>query len=160
MKTLIIHHLQPMWENGYKMFNTSFDEMLENVYNHINEVGYDKIIITNFEAGMDLEDEQYPLNDFYNELQDYMYGWELNGQGFTDEEVEAIEDGQVVTDEYGTKWGQGGNHSEIVMVSDWMEDLDGEVFLCGAFDGECIEDMELALGHANVEFNRVESLIV
>ena len=152
--------MQPMWENGYKNLNTSFYEQLENVYNHIIDNDYDNLIITNFEAGFNLEDEQNCLKQFVYELQDYIYGWELNEQGFTDDEIERIEDGEIVASESGVKWGLGGDHSEIVLIDEWMFNLEGEIHLCGAFDGECIEDVEIALTHANVDFKRVESLII
>ena len=38
----------------------------------------------------------------------------------------------------------------------WLE----PVHLAGAFDGECIEDMEIALGHLDVDFTRLEEFIV
>ena len=116
MKTLIIHHLQPMWENGYKNLNTSFYEQLENVYNHIIDNDYDNLIITNFEAGFNLEDEQNCLKQFVYELQDYIYGWELNEQGFTDDEIERIEDGEIVASESGVKpSGKDIQKSQILM---------------------------------------------
>ena len=34
------------------------------------------------------------------------------------------------------------------------------VYLAGAFDGECIEDMEIALNALKIKFHRVEDLIV
>ena len=73
--------------------------------------------------------------------------------------VEVLDEGGLMVDSYGTKWTLGGNHSEVVIVPEWMENLKGEVFICGAFDGECIEDLEIALKGANKEFKRVEHLI-
>ena len=160
MKTLIIHHLQPMWENGYNSFGTSFDELLEKTYNFIAENDFNQIIITNFEADFDLDPEQSSLKYFNYSVHDYMYGWELDSDDFDSENLNLIENDCIAVNKWGTKYAKGGTHSEIVEISEWMLNLEGEVYLCGAFDGECIEDMEIALAHCNIEFNRVEELII
>jgi hypothetical protein len=77
-----------------------------------------------------------------------MYGWErkeVEGWGDRKEGVDFVD---------------GGSHSEVVLVDEWMHELEGEIFLCGAFDGECIEDMEIALQGAGKEFERIEGLII
>jgi len=148
MKTIIIHHLQEMWDVGLKKLGTSFDEMMENVVQHLREVKYDYVIVTNFEAGFNLDEEQYQLSEFNTTVHDYMYGWEreeVEGWGEREEGVDFVE---------------GGSHSEVVLVYQWMRELSGEIHLCGAFDGECIEDMEIALLGAGKEFKRIEELIV
>ena len=149
MKTIIIHHVQEMWNTGLVNFhNTSFEEMLEKVVEHLDTTHYDRVIVTNFEAGFDVEESQYPLKRFYPEVYDYMYGWER-------EEVASWGDR-----EYGLDYIDGGSHSEVVLIDEWMHELEGEIDICGAFDGECIEDLEIALAGAGKEFNRLEHLIV
>ena len=145
MKTIIIHHLQMMWNASLEKYGTSFEEQLEKLIDHLNQNHYDNVIVTNFEAGRDLDPEQYPLIEFCPMVYDYMYGWEK-------EEVESW--GNEIT------YVDGGSHSEVVIVDDWMKELTGDIFLCGAFDGECIEDMEIALAGAGKEVNRIEELIV
>lgn len=146
MKTIIIHHLQEMWNDGLERYGTSFEIELEKVLEHLNEVDYDKVIVTNFEAGFDLEDSQYPLKAFNPVIYDYCYGWER----------EQVEDyGYIENKDYC----EGGMHSEVVLIDGWMHDLQGEIFICGAFDGECIEDLEIALEGANKPFNRLNHLI-
>ena len=67
----------------------------------------------------------------------YAYGWDS-------EIVEDIED----YEEANEMFVEGGQHSEYVLIEDWMHELKGnDVQLCGCFDGECIEDMEIALSH-------------
>lgn len=143
MKTIIIHHVQAMWNSGLEGFGTSFDEVLEKVYEHLSENYYDRVIVTNFEAGFDLDDEQIMLSEFCPVVHDYGYGWEKE---MIDPDVQ--------------DWTDGGNHSEIVLIDDWMKELPKEVDLCGAFDGECIEDMEIALESLDISVNRLENLIV
>ena len=147
MKTIIIHHLQEMWEPGLVGEGTTFDEELLKVVLHLREQDYDRVIVTNFES-FELEAEQSPLQDFYPEVHEYMYGWER-------EEVKSWSGYNE-----GVEFCEGGNHSEVVLISDWMWELvDDDVYLCGAFDGECIEDMEIALAGAGVKVNRLENLI-
>jgi len=138
-----------MWDSGLRMFHdTNFFEMLDNVIEHIDNSNYSKIIVTNFEAGFDLDDEQKKLQRFFPEVYDYMYGWER-------EEVESWGDRIE-----GKDFCDGGSHSEVVLIDEWMHNLEGEIDICGAFDGECIEDLEIALQGAGKEFNRLEHLIV
>ena len=49
MKTLIIHHLEPMWELGYKKAGTSFERLVEVFYDHLERNHYNKVILTRFE---------------------------------------------------------------------------------------------------------------
>ena len=55
---------------------------------------------------------------------------------------------------------EGGSHSEAVLIEDWMQLSGEDVYISGAFDGECIEDLEIALRHCQVKFSRIEDLIV
>lgn len=144
MKTIVIHHVQSIWNNSLIKYGTSFEEVIENVYNHLLDNYYDDVIITNFEAGFYLDDDQLLLDQFCPAVYDYGYGW--------DEEALNYADWNYIP---------GGNHSEVVPIDDWMKTLKGEVYLCGAFDGECIEDMEIALSSLdNIILNRIESLII
>lgn len=147
MKTIIIHHLQKMWDVDYQKQGTCFEEELEKVYKHIKENDYDKIIVTNFEAGRGLDEDQWLLSEFNPRVYDYMYGWERS-------EVESWG-----TYKEGVHFCEGGNHSEIVLIDEWMRELEGDVYLCGAFDGECIEDITIALQGAGKTVKRIEYLI-
>lgn len=149
MKIIIIHHLELYWEHGLKKAGTSFEEMAEEVKKHLESEQYDHVILTRFEDNT-IGDEHHDseLANLIDSVYQYGYGWEFK----------MVEDGSLSEDQ---KWVEGGYHSEIVLIDDWMEELQGhEVFLCGAFDGECIEDMEYALQGAGVSFNKIYSLIV
>lgn len=147
MRILIIHHLEKMWDQEYRKFNTTFEEQVELVLQHLEENEYDRVILTRFE-NHELGEEHCQLAHLIDVVHVYGYGWDH----------EMMDQGSFSSDQ---KWTDGGNHSEIVLIDKWMEQLQGhEVSLCGAFDGECIEDMEIALEGANVQFNRINELIV
>jgi hypothetical protein len=140
-KTLIIHHLEPCWEDGYKRYGTCFENLLERFAHHLEENHYDRIILTRFEGGK-LDDSHWPLFEYVDEVHEYAYGWE---------EQELLD--------WPDRFCVGGTHSEAVLLEDWMK-IDGEVYISGAFDGECVEDLEIALRHLGIDFKRVEELIV
>lgn len=149
MRVIILHHLEPCWDAGLRKFGTNFEELACKVIEHLEEFSYDRVILTRFEDGrLDDEHHQVGLSEYVDQVHDYGYGWEMS----------MVEDGCFPDSQ---EWVEGGSHSEIVLIDDWMKELkNDEVDLCGAFDGECIEDMEIALEGAGVAFNRINSLIV
>jgi hypothetical protein len=168
MKTLVIHHLEPMWQEGYRNQGTDFETLCERIGEHISENDYDRIILTRFES-FRLDEPEYDFlteQNPYIECKEYGYGWVL--ESFIDEDEENIDDireriesGEIYELRFGSKLADGGNHSEVVMIEDWMESIKSdEVFICGAFDGECVEDLEIALGTLKIEFTRLEDYIV
>ncbi len=147
MKVLVIHHLEPMWGSGYSRFGTTFDELQERFLEYLEENEYDKIILTRFE---DWTAE--PAHGYFPELlekisavHDYAYGWEAEERENDPE-----------------RFCEGGSHSGAVLIDDWMIPLKkaAQVHISGAFDGECIEDLEIALRHLEINFKRIEKLIV
>lgn len=146
MRTLIIHHLESIWEEGYKKNGTDFETLCFSVVQHIEEVEYDRVILTRFENPQFEDAHHYTgLSQFIDEVQEYGYGW----------------DGDcVLEDEEDEDWVEGGEHSEFVWLAPWMRTLNGDVDICGAFDFECIEDLEIALRALEIKFNRIEKLIV
>jgi hypothetical protein len=155
MNILIAHHLEPLWEEALQRFGTSLEVQCEKVAEWLAENIIDCVIITQFEQDREAQRHEayYPL---YQILEDkgikltwheYGYGWERDC--FLDSAIEGVD------------YAQGGNHSEVVMLEAWMRELkSNKIYLCGAFDGECIEDMEIALEACSVSFERVEHLIV
>ena len=139
--TLIIHHLESMWGPALKRFGTSFEEMLEKTALFLNKNTYNQVILTRFEddtlEGLHYD---YGLSDFITKVESYSYGWE--------------EDSQPAED-----FTDGGRHSEKVYLPKWMRDLKN-TDICGAFDGECLDDLETALTALNIPYNRIEELIV
>ena len=160
MKTLIIHHLQPIWEKGLNRYGTSFEEQMQLVCEHSENNQYNQVILTNFES-WEIEPEQYPITQFcFPAIETYDYGWCFDGLDITEEQKEKIEQGKIIECDYNNKWALGGQHSEVVYIPEWMENLKGEIYICGVFDGECIEDLETALNTLEIDFNRINELIV
>ncbi len=76
MRTIIIHHVQEMWDSGLQKYGKNFHSEIEKIYTHLLENNYNRVIVTNFEAGFTLDEEQHILSEFNPEVYDYMYGWE------------------------------------------------------------------------------------
>lgn len=149
MKILVIHHLEEMWGPSLEGRGTTFEEMAFNAIEHIEREEYDRVILTRFE-NHELGEEHYEsgIAHLIDVVEVYSYGWCMD----------MVEQGCFPDNQ---KWCEGGQHSEIVLIDEWMERLKGhDVSICGAFDGECIEDLEIALSHLGIEFKRIEALIV
>lgn len=146
MRVLIVHHLEPCWEQGYVSNGTSFDLLCGQLAEYLEENQYNRIILTRFEeCEIPEEFANHGLQYSISTVHQYAYGWEKEMQ----------------KDNPHCRWTEGGNHSEIVLIDDWMLELEGEeVDICGAFDGECIEDLEIALDATEVKYRRIEELIV
>lgn len=166
MKILLAHHLEPIWNDGLKRFGMNIYILCERIAEYLSEGDFDKIIISQFELARNPQSEEcyFPILQVIEdsgikiEWQEYSYGWTL--ESFNLPEDALNEDGFAI-DEYGRKIVEGGSHSEVLPLEKWIADLFGhEVYLCGAFDGECLEDISLAMRACGVEFSRVENLIV
>jgi len=49
-KILIIHHLEEMWNSGYKKFgNTNFFDLEYRFFEFLSENNFDRVILTKFE---------------------------------------------------------------------------------------------------------------
>jgi hypothetical protein len=135
-----------MWAAALKKFGTSFDALQEKILDFLAENSFDKIILTRFEDWKACPSEGYypELLEMVSCVHDYAYGWEKN----------QLEENPEL-------FCEGGSHSEAVLLADWMRPLKRDaVTIAGAFDNECIEDLEIALRFLGVEFQREESLIV
>ena len=151
MKILIIHHLDPHWEVGYNRAGTSFDDLQVKFLKHLNRVKYDKVILTRFDDYR-LTEEYFPeFAQKVDKVENYSYGWEKD-------QVEAeIEE----CSEKPENWAEGGNHSDMVWLAPFIRKLkDEDVTISGAFDGECLEDLEIALKACGVKYKRNEKLII
>lgn len=149
MRVLLIHHFETMWERGLKLFGYTFQQVGEMLLEHLGSHSYDRVILTRFDSNH-LEDEHFDLgiDQYVDSVYEYAYGWEPS---------------MFDPEEEGEKWVKGGFHSEAVYLADFLHELaysNANVDLCGAFDGECIEDMEIALTALSIPFNRLNHLIV
>ena len=148
MNVLILHHVETMWaESLLKIGGVDFETFLWDIKEHIEENDYDKIILTRFE-GCELESEHWSIAEYISEVQEYACGWCADMYD-SDYHIEGVD------------YCEGGQHSEVVELQQWQHNLKGHnVNLAGAFDGECIDDMETALNFLSVPFERIEHLIV
>lgn len=155
MKTLWIHHLQSIWDSGYRRNGTSFEELLLKVANHIKKVHYDKIILTQFE-NYDPEDEHcYIIEAAYNkglniQFIEYGYGWSKDC--FIDSDAQLIPSKRSYSTE-----------DDVIFIDDFlikMKERGDIVSLCGAFKGECLLDAQTVLRHLKIKFKTISSLSV
>ncbi len=135
----IIHHLEPMWDKQYRNYRTSFDKLQQQHVDFLRRSRPDRIILTRFEA-MDLDENYDPVfSKWIDEVRDYGYGWEEPGPDMI----------------------PGGSHSKYVWVPDWIKELAGlSVTVTGAFKGECLEDIDIALQHVGAKVRMWDWLIV
>lgn len=159
MKVLIIHHLEEIWQFGYKKAGTSFWDLEYKFGEYLSKNSFDKVILTNFELpswffrnGFGFKGKYdfyntYPnIGTFITDYYEYSYGWE---RGELEENPEMFV--------------EGGNHSGAVLITDWIRELknaNAEVYLTGAFLGECLEDMEIALTSQNINWKYVNKLCI
>jgi hypothetical protein len=147
MKILIIHHLEPCWDYGYKRYGTQFQDLERRACSWIRKNKPDKIILTRFESHSCDFSEYESLPKYVNEVQVYEYGWDY-------EIAKELR-------KNGEKMVKGGFHSEYVWVPKWIINLKGNLVKAfGAFRGECLEDLEIALKAARVPHKFVESMCV
>lgn len=149
-RVCIIHHLEEMWSDGYRKFGTSFDQEAEKIIDYLENETFDRVILVRFEDH-ELSNEHYlsGLSEYVDEVEAYGYGCER----------EWAED--CYPDGEDDIWAEGCEHSEVVMLDDWIKSLKGkEVTLTGAFENECILTLSTAMDHCEVDYTREEGLIV
>jgi len=147
-----MHHLEPMWDASYRQFgNTCFAELCEEFVEHIEINDYDRVILVQFEDWKPQELHYlYGLGQLVTDSYNYAYGW-------TSEEAESCAEDNSNNVEFC----EGGRHSDVVMIAEWMHELKGQdIYISGAFDGECIDDLETALDFLELPYTRIEELII
>ena len=151
MKVLIIHHLEEIWKTGYKNAGTSFWSLEYKFGQFLENNSFDKVILTKFElpSSKYFQSSNF-INDYpniwqhINHCHEYAYGWSA-------EELE----------KYPEKFIKGGCHSEAVLITDWMKEIkNDEVYISGAFEGECLEDLEVALNYLDINFKKIKELCI
>lgn len=158
MSVLILHHFQQYWEDGLIKCGTTFEECMKNACWFIINDRPDKVIVTMFEQNK--PDEYHsPLielcNAFNVELEfiAYDYGWQYDEEYYTQET-------------FNTEWcwGRRSYHQEgqdVVLIENWMHDLqDEDIYVGGAFVGECLCDLETALDAIGIEICFIDELCV
>lgn len=154
MNILIAHHVEPIWDKGLKTYGKSLETVCQDIADWITskETSIHKVIITQFERDTYAQEHEdyYPLFSVLNELgievewQEYGYGWSRES---------------FLPEHHLIHFVEGGQHSEVVLIEDWIRNLKNHtVYLAGAFIGECLEDMQIALNACDVKFKDVPEL--
>lgn len=155
MKALILHHLEPYWDDELIHKGLSYREFVELAVKHIKENNYDKVILNYAHY----HNKEEPLKSLINDWNNYGYGFtvfpeNIVGSTYSDNGTEIFED------IHGNLWFFDYN-LKAYLLDEWMFNLEEyEVFIGGAFDGRCVFELETALNVLGVEFIRVEELIV
>ncbi len=139
----IIHHVEPCWNGSLNMMGTDFEILELKIANYIRRCHPKRVILTRFEYH-EIDCVDYPnLIDLVDDVYNYGYGWE----------PEMFDDPN--------EYCEGGSHSKVVYIPDWIKQLKRQkVNLCGAFKGECLEDMQIALNHVGAKHKLIHSLSV
>lgn len=161
MTTLILHHFEPYWQEGLSKYNTSFEEELKKVIDFVSHTDLDRIIVTQFEE-FELSIEHRPLVELCQnkgiDIQTitYPYGWRR------DDDPE-----QFPSSEKNKTWCQGNRDyhgkDDVLIIEDWHHEIKKNkesVLLAGAFEGECLNDIEQILSVLKIPFQKIEGLCV
>lgn len=161
---LLMHHMESMWEESLRQYDTSLEECVSNTIDYIlfSDQEIDEVIVTRFE-GIDWDDEHAPLIDVCErlgipiKLEEYAYGFtrDIDEDGlemYPDENLDQT-------------WCFGDrdhhNESNILEIHPWHHELKNDhVILGGAFEGECLNDMEKILGTLQINVTKVDSLCI
>lgn len=165
MNVLLLQHFESYWEGPLRdLHNTSFEECMNNVLDFVaSRDDIDKIIITLF--------EDYELNHEYEKLQrlcdkknieiaahTYGYAWYKDpdpAETAYPESTRNIDWCPGTRDHHGEE--------DVIEITDWQKELkklNCKVFLGGAFENECVLDQSTALDCLEIDYERVEGLIV
>jgi hypothetical protein len=142
-KILILHHVEPMWEDGFD--KDVFDYMMD-IIRHIEQQNYDKVILTTMEGG-----SCYPeIKHLVDVEEQWGYGWE---------------DPEDCPEIY-KNWGidikdiiQANGH-EFAYLYSWIKELKGnDIHLAGGHQFECLQDLVDSLEHLNISYTKQHELI-
>lgn len=165
MKVLLLQHFESYWEGPLRdLHNTNFEECMSKVLDFVASTeDLDKIIITLF--------EDYELNHEYELLESICKNkgiqLDVHNYGYAWYRDPNDEDNGYPEETRNIDWCQGTRdyHAEedVIEIHEWQKDLksqNAEVFVGGAFDQECIFDIIATLDTLEINYERVEGLIV
>jgi len=164
MNVLILHHFSSYWENGFNNEGTSFENEMGKVTDYIKNTNIDQVILPLFE-GEETNYDHYKLVNICSErgimlkVTEYGYNWRIP------EDEECYLEWSKENKE-GVDWCKStrddAEEDNIVVIEDWQKELKyaNKVLVAGAFEGQCVRDLEDALTAINISYERVEGLIV
>jgi hypothetical protein len=130
-------------------------------------VEVNKIIVTSFENN-EWDDGHFPLISLAQSLnipiEHEVYGYAMT-RILDDETSMRIysEDKENITWCYGGRdyHDSEGNEQDVLDIEDWIRDLkSNDVILVGAFEGECLNDMETIFNNQKISYHKVDELCV
>lgn len=159
LNTLILHHFESHWSDGLAKFSLDMEKMSDQIIDFLSEKRTDinNIIITRFE-GVDYEPEHTKLREYAKEhdiqirIEEYAYSYYPDN--FTDKQLKTLETVKPTRD--------NSDEDNILPVDNWQKELKehNSVSLAGAFEGECVQDMEDILLHVRGDYNKIDELVV
>ena len=150
--TLLIHHFDSFFEEGFSNYNTDMDELSCNIIDFIlsNQDVIGNVIFTEFEYK---PKKDYQVLNIINTLDIINIPHEIHtyAYGFYNDNNEVY-----LENDFNDKWiyGTRDHHTEddVLEIHDWQKDLkDKNVILIGGFHNECLLDMETILNHVGVK---------
>jgi hypothetical protein len=159
INTLILHHFESHWGDGLAKFSMDMEKMSDQIIDFLSEKRTDinNIIITRFE-GVDYEPEHSKIREYAKEhdidirIEEYAYSYYPDN--FSEKQLKTLETVKPTRD--------NSDHDNILPVDDWQKELKthNSVALAGAFEGECVQDMEDILLHVRGDFDKIDELVV
>lgn len=156
MNCLILHHYDPTFESGLESYGSSLIELVlrASVFiltRKIQGAPINKVIITQMELDHKSHFQLAPILDAVKICNSEISFYEM-GFGWTRGDAE---------NDPNTPYINGGLHSDVIPVYDWMLGLvSANIFLGGIFDGACLDDMETVLSELNIGYERINDLII
>lgn len=157
--TLLIHHLEETWRDGLSRFGMTPEVMARNIIDFLHSPkgrAINDVILTTWEMPRPC-DVQKPVIDYL-----IARGIAYQHQVFGYAEVRETYQGQNCTLIQATRYPDDPN--QVVYIEDWHRQLkkSASVSLCGAFDGECIQDAEDMLTYVRADGNylKLDDLVV
>lgn len=146
--TLLIHHLEETWRDGLAGFGMTPEVMAQNIIDYLHSPegsAINDVILTTWEMPGPCN-VQKPVTDYLT-ARGIPFEHHVFGYG----EVRETYEGQNCTMVQATRYAD--DPDQIVCIEDWHRDLanSASVSLCGAFDGECIQDAEDMLTYVRGE---------
>lgn len=154
--TLILHHFESHWNHGLSKFGLNIENMSDQIIDFLSHKRPDinNIIITRFE-GIDFEPEHEKIQRFAEdkniEIRIEEYAYSYYKESFPNSDYDFI-----------TPTRDNSDPDNVLPVMEWQKELKNHksVSLAGAFEGECVQDMEDILLYTRGDFNKINELVV
>lgn len=157
MNILWLHHFEDDWNYSMKEFNTNYEKELIKILNYLENENIDKVLVTRF-----LKNKSGDCHEFliaFCQIKGIQIEFKEYGYGFRND------DNQYKKKDFGKSWiyGNRSGHDEndILIIEDFQRELKNHtIFLGGAFENECLNDVETVMNHLNINYTKIPELCV